>query len=430
MSDILSKFRGKNLNELPTPCFVINEEKFNKNCSNMINNVHNLELQSGRPVRLRPHVKTHKAAQGTFKQLGHGLCDGSRTTDSILVSTIIEANGLLDYENSIGTSYIKDICYSLPACVPEKILQLSNLSKRVDSLRIFVDSVDHLDNLAEFGEPSGPGSKWSIFVKIDMGTHRAGLENGSNELESLLEKLFSPTVSKFVELYGFYAHAGHSYSVTDISEAHTLLLEEIRAVNEAARAVQKQDAAFDSSNLILSVGATPTSNSLKSSDWQASLVNFVKEELIGKLEIHCGNYCLYDLQQICTGCIKDTEIAGFVLGSVVSSYKSRGELLTDTGVLSLSRESSRIRGLGLCVELDSVLQDVAFDFKLYVDRVSQEHGLLKAYNPGSQPPNIKLGTKLAILPQHACITMAQFSFYFVVNRQGIVTDVWTPFQRW
>ena len=65
-----------------------------------------------------------------------------------------------------------------------------------------------------------------------------------------------------------------------------------------------------------------------------------------------------------------------------------------------------------------------------MDRLSQEHGILKPHAEVNCPNLLKLGSKVTILPQHACITMAQFSYYFIVNKKGTVVDVWTPFQKW
>ncbi|CAI4061550.1 hypothetical protein SKDZ_07G0700 [Saccharomyces kudriavzevii ZP591] len=428
MTDILSQYKGSTIEDLPTPNFIIDEEKFDRNCTTMLNNIEKLSQECDVPIKFRAHVKTHKTAKGTFKQLGHGLPLAKRITRAILVSTLKEAVELLDYQDRQCLDYIDDISYSLPCCVSEFIPLLSNLSRRVNNFQVFVDNVEHLENLKKFGKPAS-GKKWSIFIKVDMGTNRAGLACNSSEFLSLLKRLTSPDIKEVVEPYGFYAHAGHSYSSTTINDTQALLMEEIKAVNSAAKVLCSVDPEFDASALTLSVGATPTSNSLKLDD-KSTLVRLITAELIGKLEVHCGNYCMYDLQQVATGCVQDYELSGFVLGTVLSSYPSRGELLSNTGVMSLTREASSIKGFGICVDLKQVLTSKEFSREWYVARVSQEHGILKPIRNWSETTLLKLGTKFAVLPQHACITMAQFEYYFVVNSQGVVTDVWVPFQKW
>ncbi|CCD23308.1 D-serine ammonia-lyase DSD1 NDAI_0B02730 [Naumovozyma dairenensis CBS 421] len=428
MTDLLSKYKGTTIDNLPTPCFVINEKKFKSNCRNMLNSIHKLEDNVGKHISFRAHVKTHKTAQGTFKQLGHGVAS-SKGSNSILVSTIKEAKGILDYQEVMNLDYVKDIAFSLPACVPSYIRELSHLSKRVNYLRVFVDNIEHLENLRRFGPPSS-NSKWSIFVKIDMGTHRAGIPTDNKDFLNLLKRLFSPDIQKIANCYGFYAHCGHSYSARSVKEAANFLKEEIVAVNTAAKIALSIEPGLEPSGLVLSVGATPTSNSLQILE-DGALIEYIKEELISALEIHCGNYCLYDLQQVSTKCVELDDIAGTVLGTVVSSYESRMEILTDTGVMSLTRETSAYKGFGLCRDLSSIMQDTRPNIEWYVDRVSQEHGILKKYDAkGEQQELLPLGSKVAILPQHACIVMGQFDFYFILDEQNQVVDVWTPFQKW
>lgn len=429
MTDLLSKYGGMDFQSLPTPSFVIQEDKFNKNCKNMLNSVHGLAVTTGKKISFRAHIKTHKTAQGTFKQLGYDLPSCKMNSNSILISTIREAYGLLDYQDSVGKEYIKDICYSLPACILPVLEQLSILTRRVEHVRIFVDNLEHLDNLVRFGKPANR-QKWSVFIKVDMGTQRAGLPTDSIEFLELLQKTQSPEVSEVADIYGFYAHAGHSYSSNSIDDAHQYLIDEIKAVNSGAQLLGQLVPSLDLSKLVLSVGATPTSSSLRLPD-EPALTSFIRESLVGSLEIHCGNYCVYDLQQLSTGCISDHDISGFVLGTVVSSYQSRNEMLTDTGVMSLTRETSRFPGHGLCVKLEDILYEEPFSLHWYVARVSQEHGILKPYgNSGSKISDVKLGRKVAILPQHACIVMGQFPYYFVVDTEGTVIDLWTPYQKW
>ncbi|CAB4252415.1 similar to Saccharomyces cerevisiae YGL196W DSD1 D-serine dehydratase (aka D-serine ammonia- lyase) [Maudiozyma barnettii] len=436
MSDLLSTYGGYDVKRLPTPCFLIVETKFDKNCRHMLERVNELERETNVPIKFRAHIKTHKTAKGTLKQLGVGLIETPK--DSIVVSTIKEATELLNYQDKICKQYVKDICFGLPACVPEIIDQLNTLSGRVQNLRIFVDSVEHLDNLVKFGR-SANDRKWSIFIKVDMGTQRAGLPTESAEFLELLKKLITPEVAEVADLYGFYAHAGHSYNVTNILDAHDLLLQEIKAVNEAAKMVRKLNPKINAIDLTLSVGATPTSNSLRIRD-ELEINEYIRDTLVGTLEIHCGNYCVYDLQQLSTNCINDFECSGYVLGTVLSSYKERHEMLTNAGVMALTRESSKFKGNGLCIHTDTILKDESYKIDWFIDRISQEHGILKQYHgqedqefPNKKTPLkplLNLGEKIAILPQHACITMGQFPHYFVLDNDNKVSDVWIPFQKW
>ncbi|CAG58405.1 uncharacterized protein GVI51_D01705 [Nakaseomyces glabratus] len=427
MKEYPEEYLGQHISTLPTPCMVIDEKKFNSNCENMLKHVGELGSLTEHPILFRAHVKTHKTTEGTLRQLGFEGTSAPFRSKAILVSTIKEAEGLLEYQDSINGVFVDDIAFSLPACVPEVLERLSSISTRVSNLRVFVDNIDHLENLKQFGRPKS-GKKWSIFLKIDMGTSRAGLEVRSEEFKELVEKLCDESVKEVTQIFGLYAHAGHSYSSHDINEANGYLIDEITAVNEAAKLVGSVTE-IEPRLLTLSVGATPTANSLSTKE-NKKLIDIIRNDLVAPLEIHCGNYPCYDLQQYSTKCIKLNKISAFVLASIVSKYEKRNEALINAGVLALARENSSIPGMGLCINTDKYLHAPRdFEVSSFVNRVSQEHGILQPYNR-DKCEDWKLGEKLLVIPQHACITMAQFPYYFVFNDSGKVIDVWKPHQKW
>lgn len=104
-----------------------------------------------------------------------------------------------------------------------------------------------------------------------MGTSRAGLEVRSEEFKELVEKLCDESVKEVTQIFGLYAHAGHSYSSHDINEANGYLIDEITAVNEAAKLVGSVTE-IEPRLLTLSVGATPTANSLSTKENKNSLI--------------------------------------------------------------------------------------------------------------------------------------------------------------
>ncbi len=67
---------------------------------------------------------------------------------------------------------------------------------------------------------------------------------------------------------------------------------------------------------------------------------------------------------------------------------------------------------------------------LLVVGANQEHGIV-APRPGSgaRVPDLPVGTRLRVLPNHACATAAQYDRYHVV-RGGVVTDDWPRFGGW
>ena len=96
---------------------------------------------------------------------------------------------------------------------------------------------------------------WDIFIKLDIGSGRAGLPVGSPQLESLVRRAEG---SRAVSIYGFYAHAGHSYGCHNQREAESVLEEEVKGVLSAAQLLPEDR------KLILSLGATPTAHVVRS----------------------------------------------------------------------------------------------------------------------------------------------------------------------
>jgi len=63
---------------------------------------------------------------------------------------------------------------------------------------------------------------------------------------------------------------------------------------------------------------------------------------------------------------------------------------------------------------------------------NQEHGIV-APRPGSgaPTPRLPLGTRLRILPNHACSTAAQYDRYHVIGQGAAdVTAEWPRFSGW
>ena len=278
---LLSLHEGKHYKTLPTPSLVVNEPIINNNISNLLHSIQNMNKKLKRPLKYRAHIKTHKTIEGSLKQLGHNLPKYAFTKyDSIVVSTLKEAEFIIDYQNSKNIEIVTDIAYGLPACVPNIIPDLYNLSRKVKKFRVFIDNIQHIDYLEEFRHGlNGEKFKWSVFVKIDCGTHRAGVFL-EEELVTLLRKLLLAKDS--IELYGFYCHAGHSYSKSSLKENEDLLLEEIRFVNDACSSLLKVDSTYPVSELVLSVGASPTVRSFQKAESQ-ELINYI-DNLHGTLE--------------------------------------------------------------------------------------------------------------------------------------------------
>ncbi|KAK6197425.1 putative serine dehydratase domain-containing protein [Scheffersomyces amazonensis] len=410
--DLIHAYKGRSIKDLPTPSIIINKNKFEINCNKMLENAANLGAD------FRAHIKTHKSIEGTILQLG----TAKYKTDKIVVSTMMEAWKVLPL---VEKGLINDIHFSLPV-VKSRLSELADFSKSVPHLRLMLDHADQLDLLAEFSRVNPGTKKWSVFIKIDMGTHRAGLEIGSKALDQTLYKaIVDNSITEHVEIYGFYCHAGHSYNSDSKETAKQCLINEIVHGNKAALMAKKLNPKLD---FFVSVGATPTAHVSEILTLEDLKENLEGDELIGKLELHAGCYPCCDLQQLSIGYISQPDISLYLIAEVISTYPNRGnsspgEQLINVGVLGLGREFGPVIGHGKVVEQKGYGDWV-------VGRISQEHGILTPLNDTNNNKFIPHGTQVKIMPQHACITAAAHPWFYIVNDDDIVIDIWIPMRGW
>jgi D-serine deaminase-like pyridoxal phosphate-dependent protein len=167
----------------------------------------------------------------------------------------------------------------------------------------------------------------------------------------------------------------------------------------------------------VSVGSTPTALSARALD--------------GVTEVRCGVYVFFDLFMTNVGVCAIDDIALSVLTTVVGHQSEKGWIIVDAGWMAMSRDRGTARqrhdyGYGIACDLAGhpLKQD------LVMIAANQEHGVLAATNgPLISPENrFPIGTRLRILPNHACATGAQFSEYRAASDNGIET--WRRFNGW
>lgn len=130
-----------------------------------------------------------------------------------------------------------------------------------------IDSEQHINILEEYGSPT----PWDVFIKLDVGSRRAGVDSESPALCRLVERTER---SGSVNIHGFYCHAGHSYGGRSKEAAEEILNVEIASVLKAASLLAP------SRDLVLSIGATPTAHVIR------ALTQHVPSNI--RLELHAG----------------------------------------------------------------------------------------------------------------------------------------------
>ncbi|MCJ1351353.1 MAG: hypothetical protein MMC33_001337 [Icmadophila ericetorum] len=466
----LKKFYvGKRLGDVPTPAAIVDQAVVERNCSQM------LEACQVAGVLFRPHVKTHKTIEATALQVGK-----SSLYVNIIVSTLHEAEYLLPYllECKEGGKAV-NVLYGIPL-PPSHAKRMGYLGQKLGpgSISILLDNPGQLKGLHGFAETAG--FSIGIYIKVDTGYHRAGLPLGSKSLANLLEIIIKNGDSKVHHLCGFYSHAGHSYGVDDSIPAMDLLIQEIRGLEDAADLATSIERRFGreerKDRFVLSVGATPTATSIEClhhgdnkslpQDWTDKTKEM--KEVVDhannhhRVELHAGVYPFLDMQQLATVASpssrsKDSEhlvksyqdVALTILAEVASTYEARNppEAIIAAGSLALGREPCKsYSGWGVLTpwdENDFSNEDRYVDAELsnwFVARISQEHGVLQSRDLGEHRvrnfEKLRIGQKVRIFPNHACVAGAGFGYYLIVDsnnpvgQRDEIVDVWVRCRGW
>ncbi len=358
-------------------------------CVKMQRNIQRMQQRADHfGVHLRPHVKTHKCAEVVAAQIAAGA-------RGITVSTLKEA----EYFFELG---IQNILYAV-AMAPHKLPQALALRRRGCALTLITDSLAGAQALVDFG--SEQAETFAVMIEIDCDGHRSGVKPQDPLLLDIARLLGD-------SLVGVMTHAGESYGL-DTPEALQAIAEQERArCVEAAQRIRAAGMACDQ----VSVGSTPTALSAVS--------------LEGVTELRAGVYVFFDLVMHNIGVCSIDELALSVLTTVIGHQAEKGWIITDAGWMAMSRDrgthaQKRDFGYGqVCNEHGALIDG------LLLSSANQEHGVAQFEAGGVDVvAQFPLGTRLRILPNHACATGAQFGSYHAVLHTGEV-QIWERLRGW
>lgn len=252
---------------------------------------------------------------------------------------------------------------------------------------------------------------------------RAGLPPQSDAMDDLIR---AAAQSPIISIFGTYTHANFSYASKTAQTAAEILALEVASANDVAKRVLEilketgcSQNKLDQDGLRLAVGATPTAHAAHGEfDAAREKAGVGKGRLVGKVELHAGNYCLLDVQQVATSMVDVPSCAMSVGSTVLSTYVERNEAVCDAGAIAMSKDTGPMPGYGPVVSPKSLKG-------WSLGRNSQEHGILTGT---SALPEI--GEYVRIVPQHACLTAAQHPWFLIVDGGSEIVDVWIPVKGW
>ena len=289
---------------------------------------------------------------------------------------------------------------------PQKLSRVHALLRQDVDLKIILDNIASAQAFSQYCREHNVAMK--VLIEIDCDGHRSGLKPNDKTILEVARAIEAPAV-----LAGVITHAGGSYDV----DTPKLLLERSNGEREGICAAARMLCEAGFAVPIVSVGSTPTA--ISAQNWS------------GVTELRAGVYVFFDLFQAGVGVCRIDDIALSLLVTVIGHQKEKGWIITDGGWMALSRDRGTAnqkcdQGYGLVCDITGQLID-----DLWVCGANQGHGIIAARN--NKTVNIEafpIGTRLRILPNHACPTAAQHPKYFVVDNNIEVIDTWSRFYGW
>lgn len=385
MSSLESTSSPLQLEDCETPCLLLDEPRMARNIERLQRRLQGL----GTP--LRPHLKTAKCLP-----VARRLMSGNHGPAA--VSTLREA----DY---FGKAGVRDILYAV-GIAPAKLERVVALRRNGIDLSIVLDSVAQAQAVASKCRESGDAIP--VLIEVDSDGDRSGVRPD----DPLLVDIGRILVEGGAELRGVMTHAGGSYEC-DNAEALVQAAE-----NERFAAVQSATTlrAAGMPCPVVSVGSTPTAHFAR--------------DLTGVTEVRAGVFPFFDLVMVGIGVCKIDDIALSVMATVIGHQASKGWTIVDAGWMAMSRDRGTAvqavdRGYGVVCDLAGR----PFE-EVLLQEVSQEHGVLAARDSSKAMPCLPVGSKVRILPNHACATSAQHHQYLVLGPENQVIDSWPRISGW
>lgn len=341
-----------------TPAFVIDDAKLTRNLKR------GLERAKTLGVTLRPHLKTHKSITIARRQMEH--LDGPAA-----VSTLEEARWFAERG-------VSDIIYAV-GIAPQKLHEVARIRRSGCDLKIILDSAEAAKMVSDFC--MAEGCVMPVLLEIDVDGHRSGLLPDADDLIDTAHALKHGAI-----LAGVLTHAGGSYDHEGVEAAKKAAENERAGIVKAAERLRQAGFLVD----IVSAGSSPTF--------------MAAESMEGVTEIRAGVYAMGDLFQANLGTVGLDDIAGWMAMS------------RDRGTANQHCDY----GYGLVCDVEGV---PLLGGNVVMSGANQEHGIITAREGYTLPLDLyPVGTRLRVLPNHACPTAAPYRTLLLVDGAGVVTD--------
>ena len=369
--------------DLPTPALLLDLPRLERNAARMRDKARELG------VTLRPHVKTSKSID-----VLNVLAGGADLP--ITVSTLAEARYFFEHG-------VRDILYAV-GIAPVKLPEVAELVRAGCNLRIILDTLEAAEAVRAFVDTEN--LPLQVLIEIDSDGQRAGVASDDAQLIEIGRRLSN-------NLGGVMTHAGASYGCRNLGEFEAMAEQERALTVAAAERLRASGLGCP----IVSIGSTPT-------------VHYGRG-LEGVTEARAGVYAFGDLVQVELGTCSAEDIAIGVLASVIGHNRQHGRVLIDAGFLALSRDRGTSDlpvdwGYGAVCDPVSgaIIEGVT------VSSTNQEHGIITSRNSAIDLGRFPVGSRVKILPNHACATAAAHDVYHVTAGGEEIVGTWDRVNGW
>ena len=354
---------GMPLAAVDTPALILDLDAFERNIERMSDAVR------GKPVRLRPHAKSHKCAEIALRQMAAGAV-------GVCCQKVSEAESLV-------ARGVTDVLIANEVVGTGKLDRLAALARKA-KLGICVDA---LANVAEMNAAAArAGVRLDVLVEINVGADRCGVAPGAAAL-ALARAIADSTHLRFAGLQAYHGGAQHVRSVAGRRAA----------IDTAVGLVRSTRTLIEESGI-----ACDTVTGAGTGSFPLELASGAFDEL------QPGSYIFMDAdynRNEFDAAWPRFEQSLFVWTTVMSR-PTAGRAVVDAGLKASSIDSG----------MPQVWQRPGVEFA----KASDEHGVL-AIAPGAQAP--LLGEKLLLVPGHCDPTVNLYD-WFVCVRGGVVEALW------
>ena len=351
---------GMNINEVQTPCLVIDYNKFEKNILKMKNFILNNN------VKLRPHAKMHKSFNVADFQIkfggAHGIC-----CQKVSEAEVFARKGIRDI---LITNQVTDLF---------KINRLTSISRDEIKLSCCVDDEENIININNSAKEKN--THIDLYIEFDCGANRCGIQS-FKEIEKLILLINKLSSVNFV---GFQAYNG---SIQHIEDFNTRKEE----VTKTCTKINKLKDKFNVfSPIITGVGT-------------GCFDLEVKENVYDEIQV--GSYAFMDAHY---SSLKKNK----------SNILFENSLFIYTSVISVAKQNFAVVDAGLkSMSVDSGLPKIFNKNDLKYTKCSDEHGIIEDYNN-----SLKLNDKLKLIPGH-CDPTCNLHDWYVIMQNDTVIDIW------